>query len=325
MWFLFTILTTLAWAFADLFYKKGSDEDDKTSHLKIIVNVGFVMGIHAILYMLIKHISFDPINMIKYLPVSILYILSMAIGYVGLRYIELSISSPVQNSSGAITAILLVVFFQKALSYLEIMGIIITTSGVIILAILEKRQELKQMKLDNVKVDKKYQFSFLAIMFPILYSLIDGLGTFTDGVYLDELKLMSESDALLAYEFTFLIVAILVYLYLIFIKKEKMSFKKDSSKTFAAIFETVGQFFYVFAISANALISSSIISSYSIFSVILSAIFLKERLTKANYLAVVYVIIGILLLGISEGISEDEEELPVAKIKNEKIEYLINL
>ena len=31
---------------------------------------------------------------VTYLPVSLLYILSMALGYMGLRYIELSISSP---------------------------------------------------------------------------------------------------------------------------------------------------------------------------------------------------------------------------------------
>ncbi len=41
-----------------------------------------------------------------YLPVSLLYISSMAMGYVGLRYIELSISSPICNSSGALVAVL---------------------------------------------------------------------------------------------------------------------------------------------------------------------------------------------------------------------------
>ena len=43
---------------------------------------------------------------LTYLPVSLLYIVSMALGYLGLRYIELSISSPICNSSGAIVAVL---------------------------------------------------------------------------------------------------------------------------------------------------------------------------------------------------------------------------
>ena len=105
MWFLCAVMTFFLWGLADLFYKKGSDPGDKLSHLKIVVMVGLVMGIHGLGYMLINHISFSPFSMIKYLPVSALYILSMTIGYVGLRYIELSIASPVQNSSGAITAV----------------------------------------------------------------------------------------------------------------------------------------------------------------------------------------------------------------------------
>ena len=45
-----------------------------------------------------------------YLPVSLLYIISMAMGYIGLRYIELSISSPICNASGAVVAVLYLCF-----------------------------------------------------------------------------------------------------------------------------------------------------------------------------------------------------------------------
>ena len=47
MWFVFALITTLAWGAADLFYKKGADEQDKYSHLKTAMMVGIVMGIHA--------------------------------------------------------------------------------------------------------------------------------------------------------------------------------------------------------------------------------------------------------------------------------------
>src|SRR5699024_12007529 len=102
---------------------------------------GLVMGIHAISYIIIKDISFDPFDMIRYLPVSFLYILSMTIGFVGLRYIELSISAPVQNSSGAVTAILLFIFFPREISWFDIAGVVIITFGVFGLAVLEKRAE----------------------------------------------------------------------------------------------------------------------------------------------------------------------------------------
>lgn len=300
MWFVFALITALAWGGADLFYKKGSDPDDRFSHIKIVIMVGLVMGIHATAYMLIKGITFDPTDLLRYLPVSALYILSMTIGYIGLRYIELSIASPVQNSSGAVTAILLFIFFTHELGVVEILGISIITLGVIGIAISEKIAEQQALRLSSTLIDKKYQIGFMAIMFPLLYCLIDGLGTFADAIYLDELSLITEDSALLAYEFTFFICAVVSFTYLKFVKKQTFNVFKERNKGFAAILETTGQFFYVFAMASNAIIAAPLIASYSIFSVLLSRIFLKEKLSKVQYTIVVVVILGIALLGIAD-------------------------
>lgn len=299
MWFVFSILAALSWGTANLFYKKGTDSNDKYSHLKIVIMIGLVMGLHAIVYMFIKDIAFDPMDIIRYLPVSALYILSMTIGFIGLRYIELSIAAPVQNSSGAITAILLFVFFPRELSILDILGVVIITFSVIGLAIIESRQDSNALKTSNILVDKKYQIGFLAITFPILYALIDGLGSFADGIYLDELTLISEESALIAYELTFLICAILAYLYLTVIKKQKIAIFKERDKGYAAILETTGQFFYVFAMASNAIIAAPLIAAHGIFSVILARIFLKEVLSRNQYIMIALVMFGIILLGIA--------------------------
>lgn len=301
MWFIFSLLTALAWGGADLFYKKGSDSNDKYSHIKIIIMVGLVMGIHATAYMIIKDIQFNPMEMIHYLPVSSLYILSMAFGYIGLRYIELSIASPIQNSSGVVTSILLFIFFTHELSIIEVLGIIIITLGIVGIAILEKRAEDEARRLNSEHIDKKYQIGFLAIIFPILYCIIDGLATFADAIYLDELNLISENSALLAYEFTFFLCAAVCFIYLRFIKKESFHVFKERDKGIAAILETIGQFFYVFAMASGyAIIAAPLIASYSIFSIILSRIFLKEKLTKKQYMIIAVVIFGIILLGIAD-------------------------
>src|SRR5699024_12796302 len=109
---------------------------------------------------------------------------------------------------------------------------------------------------------------------PILYAIIDGIGTFLDGVYLDELKIIPEDRALLAYEFTFFLIAIIAYVYIKFIKKESFYIFKERDRGSAAILEKTGQFFYVFAMSCNALIYDSIISSYVIFSVFYYRLFI---------------------------------------------------
>lgn len=300
MWLVFSVITALAWGGANLFYKKGSQVEDKTSHLKIVIMVGFAMGIHATLYGLVKGVDFELFDMIIYLPVSSMYIISMTIGYIGLRYIELSIAAPVQNSSGAISAILLFIFFPRELSLITIIGVVVVSYGVIRLAMLEKEEELIALKNTEGEVDKKYQIGVLAITFPILYAIIDGIGTFLDGVYLDELKIIPEDRALLAYEFTFFLIAIIAYVYIKFIKKESFYIFKERDRGSAAILETTGQFFYVFAMAGNAMIAAPIIAAHGIFSVLLSRIFLREILTKKQYIIILLVMLGIILLGISD-------------------------
>src|SRR5699024_6737661 len=298
MWFIFSIFTAIAWGAANLFYKKGSNSEDSVSHLKIVTMVGFVMGIHAVSYMLIKDIAFAHFNMCPYLRVSFMYILSMTIGYIGLRYIELSIAAPVQNSAGAVSAILLFIFFPREMSVIDILGIVVVTIGVIGIAIYEKQEETDAIKASQEVIDPKYQLGFLAITFPILYALIDGVGTFADGIYLDELKLISEESALLAYEFTFFIVAVLAFIYLRFIKKENFVLFRERDRGTAAILETTGQFFYVFAMAGNAIIAAPLIAAHGIFSVILSRIFLKEIMDMRQYVMIAIVMLGIIFLGI---------------------------
>ncbi len=291
MWLIMAICTLFLWGIADLFYKIGNKEKDKYSHLKTGMLVGFVMGIHAIIYMIVKNISFDFMAMLKYLPVSLCYIVSMVIGYKGLKYINLSVSSPIQNSSGIITSILLCIIFKVSLSIYEIIGLVIMTIGVWILSYIENK--------DNKKIILK-KIGLTAIIFPIMYLIIDGAGTFLDALYLDHLELVNEDIALISYEFTFLIYGIITFIYLRVLKKEKINVFNEKNKIFAAIFETLGQFTYVFAISSHSVITAPIVGCYCALSVLLSRVFLKEKLNIIQYLALLLIFAGIIILAIME-------------------------
>ncbi len=287
----YSLLSFACWGIADLFYKIGNTkEKSKYSFLKTGAVVGIVMGIHAIIYMIVNHISIDFMDMLKYLPVSICYILSMVIGYKGLKYIELAISSPVQNTSGVITSILLILFFREEYPLITYLGILLVLIGIIGISI----EEYKENRNFDLKIIKK-KITLLAIMLPIAYCIIDGLGTFLDAIYLDKLELISEDSALLSYEFTFLIYAIITIIYLK-TKKVTLSFSKDKNKLFAALFETAGQFFYVFAMADDSVVSATIIGSYFILSLILASIILKERLNLKKYIGIGITSIGIILL-----------------------------
>ena len=307
MWLLFAISTFLMWGIADLFYKKGNNEEEKYSHLKTTILVGFVMGITAIITMLIKGIDYDFRNILIYSPVSLMYILSMAIGYFGLRYLELSVSSPIQNASGAVTCILLIIVLKEMPGILSIIAVAIISLGVILLGVFEKRKEDEYERQEN----KKYKIGFIAFLMPIFYCIIDSLGTFFDGLYLDDIETTPlvnvteetfEDVANISYELTFLFIAIILFIFVRFIKKEKMEIPKQKDRFFAAIFETAGQFTYVYAMSGNGIIAAPVVASYCVCSTILARVFLKEKLTLAQYLAVSLVIIGIIILGIVEGL-----------------------
>lgn len=295
MWFIFAIVSVLAWGTADLFYKKGSDPKDKYSYLKIVIMVGAVMGIHAVYVMLTSGVVYDPRNMITYLPVSVLYILSMAVGYAGLRFLELSISSPVQNSSGAISGLLTFIFLGQSMTGIQFFAVGLITVGVILLSVFEQRFAEAERKENKEMVDRKYKYGAIALLFPLGYALIDSLGTFADAWVFD--RGMDEMQANISYELTWLIVAVVAWVYLVWFKKEKFALRDQKERGLAAIFETLGQFFYVFAISANAVIVAPLISSYSMVSVILSRIFLKEKLTAKQYAVIAMIMVGIFILG----------------------------
>lgn len=290
MWMVYAILTFFLWGVADLFYKKGNIDEDKYSHLKTGIMVGLVMGIHAIIYFFAKGLKFDLMAMIKYLPVSICYISSMIIGYKGLKYINLSISSPIQNSSGLITSLLLALIFSVKLSIYEIICLIIMAIGVIMLSVIENKKDIK-VALKKITV--------AAIVFPLIYCLIDGLGTFLDAVYLDHLEIIDEDMALISYEFTFLLYGIISYI-ILRAKKVKVRIKEEKTRLSAAIFETLGQFTYVFAISSHSVITAPIVACYSALSVLLSRIFLKEKISKLQYLALFLIFLSIIMLAILE-------------------------
>ena len=103
MWFPLALVALLCWSFSDLFSKIGSRPEDRYSHWKMVMAVGLVMGLHAAFEIFVSKVHIDLQVMLTYLPASLLYIFSMVLGYAGLRYIELSVSSPICNGSGAVS------------------------------------------------------------------------------------------------------------------------------------------------------------------------------------------------------------------------------
>ncbi len=304
-WLFFSIATALLWGTAELFYKKGALPNEKYSHLKICVWVGVVMGAHALFTLLTQDIGYNPLNLLVYLPASLFYIISMASSYFGMRFLEESISDPIENTAGVICVLLFAIFMGDEFSALTWIAVGVITVGVVGVSYLENKGETTRKKTYGKAL------AVISFCMPFLYALLDAFGTFLDDAFflvedisttplVDVTEETIEAVANTSYELTFAFFALCLF---IFMKAKKVKFgpvPQHKDKIFAAVFETAGQFTYVYALGGVDAVAAPILSSVCVVSLLLSRIILKEKLTWKTYAFIAVVIVGILLLAVSE-------------------------
>ena len=296
MWFILALIALVCWSGSDIFSKIGSKPDDKNSHWKMVMTVGLVMGIHAAYEILIGGVPITFADIIAYLPASALYIGSMVMGYVALRYIELSVSSPICNASGAVAALFCFIFLREAPEAPVWIGVILVGIGVVALGFSEMSESDEHRLLRQEKANIKYSKSWIALVLPLLYCFIDAAGTVADSIILETLN---EDVANVAYELTFLAMGVVCAFYVLVIKREKLSIPKEGPKLLGGVCETAGQFAYIYAIGNEEHMgaAAAIISAYCALSVIWGRIFLKEKLSVKHYASIAVAFIGIIILG----------------------------
>ena len=299
MWFWLALITLLCWSGSDLFSKIGCrDPKDTYSHLKMVMAVGVVMGLHAAYEVFVGGTEINFSILLTYLPVSLLYIGSMTLGYIGLRYIELSISSPICNSSGALVAVLcLTTDGIGSIHPAQLVAVVFVCVGVIGLGVVEAREDEGLRAARQEASNYKYAKSWLALALLVMYCLLDALGTFADSRVLETLN---EDSANVAYELTFLLAGVVCFIYVVLVKKQRLLPKAEAPKYTGAIFETAGQFAYIYAIAdqEHVALSAPIISAYCAASVLWSRVILKEKLSWKHYGMILLVVIGIVIMGV---------------------------
>ena len=156
------------------------------------------------------------------------------------------------------------------------------------------------------KLGKK--LAVIAFAMPFCYAIIDALGSFLDIFFLEMetsplIGITEENIELVAnisYELTFAICGLILFIFMK-LKQVRFELPKQKDKALAAVCETAGQLTYVYAMSGNGAIAAPILSSVCVVSLLLSRIFLKEKLTRKQYLFIGIIIVGILMLAVLEG------------------------
>jgi drug/metabolite transporter (DMT)-like permease len=194
---------------------------------------------------------------------------------------------------------------QDTFHWLTWVAIAVIAIGVVGVGYLENRGETPRKKILGKKL------AIIAFCMPFVYALLDAFGTFLDDAFfliedvansplVDVTEDTIEAVANTSYELTFALFALILF---IFMKTKKVKFgpvSQNKDKVLAAVFETAGQFTYVYALGGVDAVAAPILSSVCVVSLLLSRIFLKEKLSWKTYVFISIVIIGILLLAISE-------------------------
>ena len=316
-WLLLTLSAIILWGATDILLKKSLQCSDSLSHFKTFVWIGLIAALSCGVAALCSDTLLDSIRMLAdnlyLIPVTVFYVVAMFFGLLGAKHLDASVVSPLENIDGAITAIILYMFFFltgrshviDSIGIMDIIGAVAITTGVIFLGIQEHKLSKQENNLEEDK--KKHRLGALALLFPIAYNLADAVSMVATGIAVSgetEVEI-PEIDFFFFECFGFLVISIFVWIYMLTVKKYVYNpFKKaELPRLGAATCETLGTLTFVFATGINPILTAPITSSYCFVTVILARIFLKERLTKKQYLSLAFVIVGIVLLGISEIIS----------------------
>lgn len=320
-WFVLTLSCIILWGVTDILYKAASNPNDPFAHYKTFIWIGIVMALAGFIMSTWSDTLLDSIKMVKndvfYLvPLCIVYAIALFIGLLGKQYLDASVVSPLENIDGALAAIIIYYYYlltgyihpSYTIGVLDVVATVSIIIGVFLLGREEQALLKQEAQLSDDK--KKHRFGALALFFPIIYTLIDvfsiaeisgvngNTGIVTEGAG----NSIPTIDFFIFECVGFALISICMWLYLAIVKKYKYNpFQPEELiRCGAATGETFGTMTFILAAGMNPFLTAPITSLYCILTLVLARIFLKERLTKKQYVSLAFVIIGIVMLGISE-------------------------
>ena len=320
-WLILTLACIILWGVTDVLYKASFYKDDPLSYCKSFVWVGLVMALAGSIMSAWSDTLLDSVKIVKddmlYLvPLAIIYALAWFFGLLGNKHLGASVVSTIENIDGALVAIIVYYYYlltgyihpSYTIGVIDVIATVLIIIGVVLNGKEEQALMRQEMHLDENK--KKHRLGALALLFPIIYTLIDvfsiaeigGVNANSGIVSSGEEAFIPAIDFFIFECAGFVMVAICVWLYMVIGKKYIYNpFQEEELiRCGAATSETVGTMAFIFAASINPVLTAPVTSFYCLVTIGLARIFLKERLTKKQFISLAIVIAGIALLGIAE-------------------------
>jgi drug/metabolite transporter (DMT)-like permease len=313
-WLLLTFSCIVLWGITDILLKKSLDHTDPLSQFKTFIWIGLVMALAGVITAICSDTLPDSIRMVGdnlyLISLCVFYVIALFFGLLGTKHLEASVVSPLENIDGAIAAVILYIFFlftdsthlTDKVGVVDVIGTVTIVVGVVFLGIQEHKLSKKEADLDTNQ--KKHRLGALALIFPIVYNLVDAVSMVAMGITVSGETEVSIPDIdFFFFECVgFAVATVFVWLYMMIAKKYIYNpFKRtELSRCGAGVGDTLGTMAFTFAVGLNPILTAPITSSYCLVTIILARVLLKERLTKKQYLSLAFLVIGIALLSVSE-------------------------
>ena len=320
-WFLLTVACVVLWSVTDILYKASSPQNDPLSHYKTFVWIGIVMALAGCIMSTWSDTLLDSIktvmgDILYLIPFCLIYAAALLFGLLGKKHLAASVVSSLENTGGALVAIIIYYYYLLTGYILPSyeFGVIdfIATLSIIIGVILIGRDEQALMKQEaHLEEDKKkHPLGALALFFPILYTLIDVFSVAEIGGISGNSGITDAADEIFIPAMDFFIMecagialtSACVWLFLWIVKKHVYNpFQPEEHiRCSAAMSETFGTMTFIFAAEINPILTAPITSFHCILTIVLARFFLKERLSKKQYISLSFVVLGIVLIGFAD-------------------------
>ena len=311
-WIVPALVAVFGWGVSDLFFKLSSRADDDDSHYKIAVWFGAWMT--AVVPFALPHCE-TPGGFVGVFAAhpwifatAVVYALSLLVTNIGLRHLDLSVQSPLENASAAVPPVVFVVWFLlkgrigsigEAVTVPDVVGCVLIIGGIAALAFAERRGG------PVAPPNGTNRLGALALLFPLLLTCGDGLETVVCGISQDETGGgVGEADLFLLNSVAFALVGIGSWIRLLVKNRRPYNpfARGEWWKCGAGAFEIVAYIGYIFALGIDPTFVAPVTSSYCLVTIVLSRIFLRERPGLYRYLCLSFVLAGIAVLTASEAL-----------------------
>lgn len=315
MWTSYVLLAVVLWGFTDVLYKKGADKNDKLVPFKFSITIGLVFFLITVVYLVTRDEPFSIFeSAIRFWPMTlfaIAYPIINTITYQGFMYNEASIVAPVENISNGSSVILLVIAYVisgnvasvwDVLSGYKIAGILLIIIGIVALSLIQHNEAKAKGLLKN----NSFKAGASALIFPVLFSIMDGTETIITGLCMDKTfgYAMPEGDSIIIMGTGYSLFTLIFWIYVSV--KEKRVFNPVTKKNLpilgGSLCDNVAIVFYAYAMALDSVATDPVLATYPILAVVISRLLLKEKLSLKQYLSIAVILLGTVIIVIGQNV-----------------------